>query len=72
MIVLLSPAKSLDYTSALPEFSPSRPRFAEEATALAAHAAKLGAAKLGKLMGISDKLAALNAERGIVILVFHP
>ncbi len=63
MIVLLSPAKSLDYKSALPDFTPTRPRFAEEAADLAAHAAKLGAAKLASLMSISDKLAALNAER---------
>ncbi len=63
MIVLLSPAKSLDYQSPIPDFATTRPRFAEEADALAAAAAKLGEAKLASLMSISPKLAQLNAER---------
>jgi cytoplasmic iron level regulating protein YaaA (DUF328/UPF0246 family) len=63
MIALLSPAKSLDYLSALPPHASTRPRFAEEALDVAAAAAKLGPRKLAKLMGISDKLAKLNAER---------
>ncbi len=63
MIAILSPAKSLDYSRPLPPVTPSAPRFAEEATALAASAAKLGPRKLGGLMHISDKLAKLNAER---------
>ena len=67
MLLLLSPAKSLDYASPLPEIATidrtSRPRFADEALSTAQAAAKLGARKLGKLMAISDKLAALNAGR---------
>lgn len=63
MILLLSPAKSLDFASPLPDLHPTRPRFAEEALATAQAAAKLGAKKLGKLMHISDKLATLNAGR---------
>lgn len=63
MIALLSPAKSLDYQSALPPVATTRPRFAEEALHTAAAAAKLGPKKLSKLMGISDKLAKLNADR---------
>jgi len=63
MIALLSPAKSLDYQSPLPACTPTRPRFAEEALETAAAAAKLGPKKLSKLMGISDKLATLNADR---------
>jgi len=63
MILLLSPAKSLDYESPLPDLTASRPRFADEALVLAAAASKLGARKLGKLMSISDKLAKLNAAR---------
>ncbi|WNO55058.1 peroxide stress protein YaaA [Stakelama saccharophila] len=63
MIVTLSPAKTLDYSSALPDIAPTRPRFREDADKLAAAAARLGAKKLGGLMKISDKLAKLNAER---------
>ena len=63
MIALLSPAKTLDYKRPLPAIQASRPRFADEASRLAAAAAKLGPKKLGELMHISDKLAALNHER---------
>lgn len=63
MILLLSPAKSLDYTSPLPELTGTQPRFAAEALTTARAASKLSAKKLGKLMSISDKLARLNAER---------
>ena len=63
MILLLSPAKSLDYTSPLPDLTPTTPRFAGEALATAQAAAKLGPKKLSKLMSISDKLARLNADR---------
>jgi uncharacterized protein len=63
MILLLSPAKSLDYASPLPKLAPTRPRFAEEALTTAQAASKLSAKKLGTLMSISDKLARLNADR---------
>jgi cytoplasmic iron level regulating protein YaaA (DUF328/UPF0246 family) len=63
MILLLSPAKSLDYASPLPDLATTRPRFEEEALTTARAASKLSATKLGKLMSISDKLARLNADR---------
>jgi cytoplasmic iron level regulating protein YaaA (DUF328/UPF0246 family) len=63
MIALLSPAKSLDYARPLPSEEATSPRFADDAERLAAAAAKLSAKKLAKLMGISDKLAKLNADR---------
>jgi cytoplasmic iron level regulating protein YaaA (DUF328/UPF0246 family) len=63
MIAILSPAKSLDYNRSIPEVAISRPHFADDAQLLAHSAAKLGARKLAKLMGISDKLATLNADR---------
>jgi len=63
MILLLSPAKSLDYASPLPELDTTQPRFAGEALTTAQAASKLSARKLGKLMSISDKLSKLNAER---------
>ncbi|WP_174297825.1 YaaA family protein [Sphingomonas bacterium] len=63
MIALLSPAKTLDYRSAPPPVDATRPRFASEARTLAAAAGRLGPGRLGELMGISAKLAALNADR---------
>jgi cytoplasmic iron level regulating protein YaaA (DUF328/UPF0246 family) len=63
MLAILSPAKTLDYRSPLPPLEPTAPRFPEETARLAAGAAKLGPRKLAGLMHISDKLAALNAER---------
>ncbi len=63
MIAIISPAKTLDYKSPLPPLEPSRPRFEDEAQALAAAAAKLSQKKLAGLMHISDKLAALNVDR---------
>lgn len=63
MIAVLSPAKTLDYTSPLPDIAPSEPRFGADATVLAAAAARLGKKRLSALMDISDKLATLNAER---------
>ncbi|MFN3946286.1 MAG: peroxide stress protein YaaA [Allosphingosinicella sp.] len=63
MIAVISPAKTLDYKTALPALAATRPRFEAEAEALAAAAAGLSAPKLGTLMHISDKLARLNADR---------
>jgi cytoplasmic iron level regulating protein YaaA (DUF328/UPF0246 family) len=63
MLAIISPAKTLDYASPLPDLPVTRPRFAAEADTLAAAAAKLGRGKLARLMHISDKLADLNAAR---------
>lgn len=63
MIVLLSPAKTLDFERELPPLTVSVPHFAEEALALAESAADLTEERLGKLMHISPRLAKLNAER---------
>ncbi len=63
MIAVLSPAKTLDYESPLPALQPTEPRFAAEASRLAASAANLSQKKLGELMHISKKLAKLNADR---------
>ncbi len=63
MLAILSPAKTLDYKRPLPELSPTNPRFASEALAIVAEAAKLSERDLGRLMSISDSLAELNVER---------
>jgi len=63
MIAVISPAKTLDYQSPLPDLAPTTPHFLTEADELARAAAGLGADKLGSLMRISPALATLNAER---------
>ncbi|WP_242416912.1 peroxide stress protein YaaA [Sphingomonas panni] len=63
MIAILSPAKTLDYASTLPDLTWSAPRFPDESGQIARGAARLGAAKLASLMRISPKLAELNAGR---------
>ncbi len=62
MLILLSPAKTLDLDSLYLE-QPTEPRFAADARKLARAAAKLGPERLSELMGISPKLAELNAAR---------
>lgn len=62
MIVLLSPAKTLDLDTPFSEL-PTEPRFARDATRIARAAAKLTPQVLSELMHISPKLAELNAER---------
>ncbi len=63
MIAVISPAKTLDYTSPLPELTPTTPHFAQEASTLAAAASHLSQKKLTELMHISPALAKLNADR---------
>jgi uncharacterized protein len=63
MLAILSPAKSLDYKSALPPLPPTRPAFEADALTLARAAAKMTPKKLGDLMHISAALAKLNADR---------
>lgn len=69
MIVLLSPAKSLNYASVaeqashLANLSHSLPHFVQQPAQLATAARKLSAKKLSALMDISDDLAKLNVDR---------
>lgn len=63
MLALLSPAKTLDYRSAIPTLAETEPRFEQQTAKLVAGAARLGPRKLAGLMHISDKLAKLNADR---------
>lgn len=62
MIVLLSPAKSLDFNPK-PDLDRSQPRFKKDTNELAGIMKKKSAGDLKKLMSISDKLADLNADR---------
>jgi uncharacterized protein len=69
VIVLLSPAKSLNYAplaeqaSHLAHLTYTLPHFVQQPTALVAAARKLSAKKLSDLMHISDDLANLNVAR---------
>ncbi len=63
MLIVLSPAKTLDYTSPIPDVPTTQPRFKREAAELVALLRELDPPTLSRLMGISDKLAVLNANR---------
>jgi len=62
LLIVLSPAKRLDFTEAIDAPATSR-RFVEETASLAKTTRRLTRADLRKLMSISDKLADLNRER---------
>jgi uncharacterized protein len=63
MIFLLSPAKSLDYETPVPELPHTLPRFLECSAELIGVLRKQSPGQLAKLMDISDALANLNAGR---------
>lgn len=63
VLVLLSPAKTLDFTVRRTGLKTTTPHFQDRAQELVAAMKKLSAPKLQTLMGISEKLAALNAAR---------
>lgn len=63
MLILISPAKTLDYQSPLATTRFTQPELLEHSQQLISEARKLSAPQIGKLMGISDKLADLNATR---------
>ena len=62
MLILLSPAKTLDFETPFAEEA-TKPRFATEAGRIARAASKLGPTKLRELMHISPALADLNHQR---------
>ncbi|MBM7344573.1 peroxide stress protein YaaA [Pantoea coffeiphila] len=63
MLMVISPAKTLDYESPLATKRFTQPALLEESQKLIAVARQLSPAQIGSLMHISDKLAVLNAER---------
>jgi len=63
MIILLSPAKTLDFESEAPTSHSSDLVYSEDAAYLAGKLKKFSARKLRNLMDISTDLADLNAER---------
>ena len=63
MLIVLSPAKSLDYESAPTTDLHTQPEFIARSAQLIKHLRELSPAQIGSLMHISDPLAALNADR---------
>ncbi len=63
MLILLSPAKKLDFESETLRSKFTQPTLLEDTVLLAKTAKMLNAFDLKKLMGISDKLADLNVAR---------
>ena len=63
MLVLISPAKTLDYTSPLPTTNTSEPRFMADSATLVKDLQQLEAPDIARLMKLSDKLGELNYHR---------
>ena len=63
MLMVISPAKALNFAPAAGDFPATRPQFTADTAELAAVASKLSARKLKSLMGISQPLAELNFTR---------
>ena len=63
MLAIISPAKTLDFESAVKNFPVSQPYFTDYSEQLIEVCRKLSPQDLSSLMSISDKLAGLNAAR---------
>lgn len=63
MLFIVSPAKTLDYDSKIPDLEHSDPRFIKQASELITHLRKMPQDEVGALMKISEKLSKLNTDR---------
>lgn len=63
MLIVLSPAKSLDYKTPVKVKEPTLPEFVSESAKLISDLKKLAPQDVAKLMGLSDQLAVLNVGR---------
>lgn len=63
MLILISPAKTLDYESPLVTQKSSQPLFVESAQSLIEHMRAYSVQDIAGLMSLSDKLASLNVAR---------
>lgn len=63
MIILISPAKSLDFESPLITKEHSQPQFIEQSAELITQLKKLAPQEIASLMKLSDQLAVLNFDR---------
>jgi cytoplasmic iron level regulating protein YaaA (DUF328/UPF0246 family) len=63
MIIVLSPAKSLDFETSAEHPDPTQPEFVSDAAELIAGLRALAPAQIASLMGVSEPLAQLNFDR---------
>lgn len=63
MLIVLSPAKTLDYDSPLPAHHTTQPRMLTRSQQLIDRAKSLSASELSRLMKVSDRIAQLNERR---------
>lgn len=63
MLLVLSPAKSLDYASPLPDVPHSEPLFVSDSVRLIRQLRKFKAAQIAELMDLSEDLSRLNVAR---------
>ena len=63
MLAIISPAKTLDYQSAIPTMAFTQPQLTDYSEQLMTYCRQLSPADIASLMHISDKLAGLNAAR---------
>ncbi|UAA39780.1 peroxide stress protein YaaA [Paraneptunicella aestuarii] len=63
MLIVISPAKNLDYDTPATTSVMTQPELLDEASVLIKRCRELAPQEIGSLMKISDKLAQLNAER---------
>lgn len=63
MLALISPAKTLDYETALPTDQYTLPRLLDQSELLIEDCRKLSATEIASLMKVSEKIATLNAAR---------
>ncbi|WP_286262910.1 peroxide stress protein YaaA [Thalassotalea atypica] len=63
MLIVVSPAKNLDFESPLATENFTQPKLLEHSAELIEQCIKLTPADISSLMGVSDKIAGLNAAR---------
>lgn len=63
MLIVVSPAKTLDYDSPLPTERHTQPELIEQSAQLIEVCRKLSPADISQLMKVSDKIAGLNVAR---------
>jgi len=63
MIIILSPAKSLDFETSTEHLPSTQPDFIAQSDELIGQLRKLGSSEIAGLMSISEKLADLNHQR---------
>ncbi|MEE4661148.1 MAG: peroxide stress protein YaaA [Halieaceae bacterium] len=63
MLIVLSPAKTLDYETPPSTRKSTQPALLDQAEALVSDARQLSPQQISKLMGVSDRIADLNHQR---------